>query len=241
MSNTVGKDSILATLRKGAWFQDIPEPLQRSLVDTANVRDFQAGAMISGEGQPATALWAVLDGQVSVTRQIGDEIYLYHIGGQGFWFGELAALTDMPKTVTFTARTKVVAAAIPKSQLDSLLASEPAWHQPFLRLVVQRQSILMRAMAQSMALSPVERLRIRLADLADLRRMDGFDGDVVDVAISQRELAAMIGVTRQYVGRFLRSLDDEGLIEVSFRSIRIVDSERLRGATRPTGFSALSR
>lgn len=224
------------TLTRGHWFGRLPCALQDALLDSARIRDYLAGEIVSCEDQPISALRAVLEGQIAVTRQIGDETYLFHIGGPGFWFGELAALSEIPTTVTFTARAKLKVLAVPKSDLEQLLSRHPAWYQPFIQLLVQRESVIMRAMAQAMTLSPKDRLRTRLADIADLWRTDGSEGKFVELAISKGELAAMVGVTRQYVGRFLRSLEEDGLIELSFRSIRIIDVRGLRGDTRATGF-----
>ena len=230
---SLDKERVTDFLRKGAWFGTLPEAMQHGLVDAAKLHKYPAGAIISEEGQEVSALRVVLEGQISVSRRVGYEAYLFHIGGPGFWFGELGMLGNIPGAVSMTARTATRVIAIAKAGLNELLEREPLFYRPFCELLVQRNAVLMRSMAQGLVLSPKESLRERLADIADLWRVDGYEGDHVELAVSQDELAAMVGVTRQYVGQFLRALGDEGLIDIGFRSVRILDSKGLRDVTPP--------
>lgn len=230
------KNSEATALKKGAWFGSLHESLQNTLVENARTNDYAAGTVISGEDRTDAAMRAVLAGQVSVTRQVGsDKNFLFHIGGPGFWFGELALFAKTAPVVTVTARVQSRILTVSKNKLRQMLRQEPAYYECFMELMANRQALLMRALAQGVTLSPEECLRIKLADIADLWRRDGFDGEFVDLVISRSELAAMVGVTRQYVGQFLQLLENERLIEIGFRSIRIRDSAGLRGSSRSTG------
>ncbi len=56
-----------------------------------------------------------------------------------------------------------------------------------------------------------------------------------ELDISQADLAQMVGTSRQTVNALLQRIEAEGLIEVKFRKIRILDVERLRGSRRKSG------
>jgi DNA-binding transcriptional ArsR family regulator len=49
----------------------------------------------------------------------------------------------------------------------------------------------------------------------------------VSLAVSQSDLARMIGVSRQTLNALLAKLGQAGLIDVGFRSIRVLDAARL--------------
>lgn len=65
--------------------------------------------------------------------------------------------------------------------------------------------------------------------------LEGFSKDTVELALSQTDLAAMIGSSRQTVNMLLKKLVGEGLIDVEFRKISILDPSALRGEHRKTG------
>ena len=77
-------------------------------------------------------------------------------------------------------------------------------------------------------MAPEARVRARLAELLLLQRPLVPQGGPVTLKVSQVDLAAMIGVSRQTLNELLKQLEKRGLIEIAFRSIRVMDPERLR-------------
>src|SRR6266540_3420406 len=56
------------------------------------------------------------------------------------------------------------------------------------------------------------------------------DGDVV--VLPQRTLAAMLGVQRPSLNKVLRQFEEQGLLELSYRSVRILDPAGLKRHSR---------
>ncbi len=236
MPDTTDKQHILSFLRGGAWFGALPGGLQSEIIEYSAIRTYAAKEIISHESRPARGLQAILQGQISVSRLGGNnKDFLLHIGGPGFWFGELAVLVGGPTAVTFTARTKTRTLYLSQAKFDRIVADEPSYIRPFAEMIGQRMAMLIENFAASVSLPPDEYLRIRLADLVAMWRLDGVDDDVIEVALSQSDLARMLGVSRQTVNRFLQNLEADGLIETSFRSIRILEPLKLRRETQSTG------
>lgn len=235
------KQHIWSTLRRGKWFGSLSEDLQERIIDGSVIRSYEDREIISAEDRPARGLHAILQGQVSIGRRIGENRdFLFHIGGPGFWCGELAVLGQSLTVVTFTARTNTTTLFLPKAEFLRIARDEPAVYEAFAQMVSQRMAVTLRNLAQSLALPPEEYLRIRLADLVANWQLDGTDDDVIEIALSQTDLANMIGVARQTVNRLLQKLESLGWIETSFRSIRILEPELLRGTSRNTGFDEAS-
>ena len=89
--NADARPSLLRVLRQGAWFANLPVPLQEGIVRGSVVRSFAKGQILSLEDSPAKGLFVVLEGRVRIVHTLsGGEEALYYIGEPGFWFGELA-------------------------------------------------------------------------------------------------------------------------------------------------------
>jgi CRP-like cAMP-binding protein len=56
--------------------------------------------------------------------------------------------------------------------------------------------------------------------------------DVVMMPKSQNELAELFGVTRPSVGRGMRELHNEGIIEAQGKQVKILDAEALKGCLK---------
>jgi CRP-like cAMP-binding protein len=94
---------------------------------------------------------------------------------------------------------------------------------------------MLRNIAVSQNLSPEQYLRLRLADLAEMRMSEHDLDNAVELNLSQTQLAQMIGASRQTVNALLKALESDGLIRAKFRKIVISDIDGLRGERRRTG------
>lgn len=230
------RKNVLNLLSKGKWFGGLPKELQALLLDNSMIRLVKDKQVLITEETRPTGMFALLEGQVAITRQIADKgDFFFHIGGPGFWFGESGLLNKEYAVITATARSKVRALFLPASSFDKIVDAEPRYYRAFVKLMIARYAILMRNLSQSNSFPSKEYLRIRLADLSDMIHSERFSEDVVELALSQTDLASMIGSSRQTTNMLLKQLEAEGLIEVVFRKIRILDPSALRGEHRKTG------
>jgi CRP-like cAMP-binding protein len=233
---TANKEYSEAILGQGAWFKCLPRELKSLLLDNSLLRTFEAGEIISAEDHRQTGFWGVLEGQVAITRRIAyDSEFLFHLGSQGFWFGEAGLLNRKVALVTATARTGVRALFLPAAKFDQIVDNQPQYFRCFAELQTTRYAVILRHVAQSVGLPVEEYLRIRLADISDIIHADGSKTETVELALSQSDVARMIGASRQTANKLLKKLEKEGLIKVSFRNIEILDPVRLRGNHRNTG------
>ena len=231
-----GSEVIRRQLMGSEWFTDLGPVIQDAILENAGVRQYLAGQTISPEDSPPLGLFAVLQGQVDLVRHVGeDRQILYHVGGPGFWFGELGALRGEVTAVTVLAREDTTVLLLPVAKFRELADAHPAFLHACMKVVYQRLAILIRYLAQAQWLSPEEYLRVRLADLAELRAKDQMIVPPVELDISQSDLARMVGTSRQTVNALLQRIEADGLIEVKFKMIRILEPERLRGPRRKTG------
>jgi CRP-like cAMP-binding protein len=228
------KGEIQRFLSAGEWFGGLSGLLQDLILSRSIVRKFAKGQVISVEESPPDFLLAVLEGTVYVVRDVGGgEEALIHVGEPGFWYGAAHLLTDSPTVATVLAHTPVRALILSKAQFDRILAEDPRHYPAFAKLALDRYRVLVSMLAELRDLAPEARLRGRLVSLTRLRMQDRRHSGAVSLAVSQADLARMVGVSRQTLNVLLGRLSKAGLIEIGFRRIRVLDAARLADPNAP--------
>lgn len=97
--------------------------------------DFQAGKRLIVEGQDAVSeFFVIVEGQATVTRG-GQEVSTL---GPGDWAGEIALISDTPRTASVTAATTIVVLVITRGAFGALLRDSPSIAQKVLASVGAR-------------------------------------------------------------------------------------------------------
>jgi CRP-like cAMP-binding protein len=221
-------------LRSGLWFGGLPRDLQDAILERSFVRRHARGSTIVLQDTAPEALFAVLEGQVAVERwATPEQQVLIDIATPGTWFGELAVLlhtkTSSARTgVESVARTDTRVLVLRLAAFEELIEQHPSSYRCFARLALERYDLCLRSESEFRTLSADELVAAKLADLASLRRQERPIGPSVVLELTQTDVAALTGLSRQTVNAELHRLADHGLIELAFRRIKIADISRLR-------------
>ena len=109
-------------LKKTPLFGQFSEKELEALFSTAKVREFDAGSTIVREGDPASiGFYLILEGQVEVRKGQKTLAKL----GAGDYFGEMALLTDAPRSADVVAVEKTKCLMIMRWELRSIISSYP--------------------------------------------------------------------------------------------------------------------
>jgi CRP/FNR family cyclic AMP-dependent transcriptional regulator len=109
-------------LKKTPLFAQFSEKELEALFSTAKVREFEAGSTIVREGDPASiGFYLVLEGQVEVRKGQKTLAKL----GAGDYFGEMALLSDAPRSADVVAVEKTKCLMITRWELRSIISSYP--------------------------------------------------------------------------------------------------------------------
>lgn len=145
--------------------------------------------------------------------------------------GDIQLLLGMAMPYEARANVATTVLVIGRGDFDRLLAEHPALAHRWLTSVSQR---LARSHARLTGLLG-QPLEVQVAQLL----LDEGEDDVV--AFSQATLAAMLGARRPSVNKVLRTFEDRGWVELSYRSVRLLDPASLAAlalgrqpSTRPT-------
>ena len=104
---------------------DVPEDDLIEVARTARIRQFAPGEALFNEGDPATSLHLIRSGSVTIAHQIGGREIVIAYLPSGNYVGELALLTDSPRTATVRAAVVTETIELPGVVFRELLACFP--------------------------------------------------------------------------------------------------------------------
>ncbi|MEX2586694.1 MAG: Crp/Fnr family transcriptional regulator [Actinomycetota bacterium] len=189
------------------------------LSDVLDPIKVEAGQRILSPGQPAEGAYIVEAGEVQLFLRRGDRRLLVSVQRAGGVFGDVPLLCDQPFAYTATARTDATLLKLGTNDLHRLLVENPPVALRWLSSLVQRLELAHRRIVELSVGSLRSRTLALLADEAG--------SGVREVHLTQVEIAALLGASRQSVSRVLTELSAEGLVRRRYGSIEIVDLERL--------------
>jgi CRP-like cAMP-binding protein len=213
----------LEQLKLSPWFSPLPEALKTQILQRSAVRSFRKGEFLIREGAPPRGLYGLMHGRTRHVRSVsdGDEV-LVHIGEPGIWFGEFPLLSGQPSVGSVIADATVRALFLPVAEFQRIVEGEPRYYREFNRLLWERYALLFRFMAEAQGLAPEAWLRSRLIGVAEVQRGERPLHGPATITMSQSELANMIGMSRQTLNMLLARLQERGMVEVGYRTIRLL-------------------
>lgn len=201
----------------GPFFR-LDEAALRELVPHGMVREFPKRTVIVNQGDDSRAFYILLSGRVKayLTDDEGREIVLTTIEA-GDYFGELV-LDGGPRSASIMTLETCRVFMVPQGDIESLLAANPAFARDLIvRLIGKVRNLT--AMVLDLAVKDVYGRFLRyLVDHAV--EQDGVQA--IPERLTQHEIAARIGGSREMVSRIMRELTAGGYISVDAKQIRIL-------------------
>jgi CRP/FNR family cyclic AMP-dependent transcriptional regulator len=99
----LGRNAKIELLKKVPLFSGCSKGELRELALVADEIDLREGRTLVREGQPGREFFVLVDGSVRVSRKGRKLADL----GPGDWFGEIALLTNTPRTATVTVTSPI--------------------------------------------------------------------------------------------------------------------------------------
>ena len=96
--------------------------------------EVEPGKVLCQEGQIGHEFFVILDGKVQVTRKGGRVATL----SNGDFVGEIALVTELPRTATVTAETPVRFFVLTRREFDAVLDQNPKVERKVLRALARR-------------------------------------------------------------------------------------------------------
>jgi CRP/FNR family cyclic AMP-dependent transcriptional regulator len=221
----------------GSFLAALDADERQVLLQGSTRRPFAAHTTLFHQGDPSTHVLVMLVGWVKAfaTSRTGYEALLA-IRGPGDIIGELSALDGKVRSATVLTLSPVEVAVLPSEQFVALLGRQPQLALALFGYLADRLREADRRRLEFGALSVSERLIRRLLELAELHGKPESGGIVLDIPLSQRELAGSVGASREAVARALKLLRERRIVITQRQRIVVLQPQVLRsiaGSTTP--------
>jgi CRP-like cAMP-binding protein len=116
------RDAKIELLKRAPLFSGCSKGELRALASSADELDLRQGTVLTREGRPGREFFVLIGGTAEVTKK-GEKVAEL---GAGDWFGEIALLTDSPRTATVTATSSVDVLVITDRRFRDVVETMPS-------------------------------------------------------------------------------------------------------------------
>ncbi|MFD0987933.1 Crp/Fnr family transcriptional regulator [Methyloligella solikamskensis] len=215
----------LTVLEQRGWFAQRNAAVRKRLGSIAKLRHFEANAAVYRAGDAPSGVFGLVRGSLNCSFPRSDgEDYVMHRAGAGFWFGDLALLSDRPRLVSLYAAEQTTLVHLPIHELSKMLREDPALYADFYQLTYENFESTFKIVTNLSMASATKRVADKL-----LFELNGWPDQDGWLPISQADLARMTAISVPTLQRVVKRFANEGLIEKSYGRIKVTDREGLLG------------
>lgn len=222
-SASIDVDTLLAD---SPWFGQMAESARHQVRADIVERALAGGESLGYHGESQHCWYGVLEGLLkwSINAQDGRTVTL---GGQsvGSWFGEGTLLRAQPRRADLVALRHSRVAMLPFETFDWLRRTQAPFNEFLLRQINERLHWFMGNYAAH---------RLLDTDRLVARALVGLVHPLLNprgeryLTISQEELANLAAVSRQRCNRGLMAMKGEGLVQLAYGAIVVIDLDALQ-------------
>lgn len=223
----IDKREILAT---NPLLSGLPADVVEELMAVSVVKQLADGECVYAQGDDGDGLFGVVQGRIRLSNSSreGKEL-LVMLVEPGDWIGEVSLLDGLPRSLDAFAMGDCAVLFLPRIRFDALLKAKPELYQYFIPMLCRKLRLAL-SYVEGVALFPLPvRLAQRILELLAFYGVnDDKPGMLIDVHLPQEDLAKMLGVSRQAISRELKRFESEGIIQLAYGQLRVMDEVALQ-------------
>jgi CRP/FNR family transcriptional regulator len=209
-------------------FGALDEAELQALAERAIEQRLSRGEVLFVAGEQARGIYVIVAGAVRAFREsLEGREQVIHVERAGATIAELPVFDDGPYPSTVAAEEDSVVLFLDKRDVQRLCLEHPKIALAALKVLAGR---LRRCaeLVEELSLQEVDQRLARLL-LVEARARGLKRGRAIelDLVLTNQQIAARIGTVREVVSRALNRLQQNGLIEVDGRRVRVPDEESL--------------
>lgn len=215
-------------LAKHFLFREMPGPSLAQLARFTSVRALSAHETLFQKGDRGDGLYGVLKGRIAITAEsIDGRMIILNVLERGEIFGEIALIDDQARSADAKAMEATDLFHIHRDHFLSFLRGNPDLCIEMMRLLCARLRWSSGLVEDAAFLGLPARLAKRVLGLAKSHGSIMRGTGEVGLTITQREIADMLGATREAVNKHLVQWQETGLIGLGRGQIFIRDAKAL--------------
>ncbi len=217
-----------ACVQSGAWFGGLPEGLRQAILNRARVRRAAAGTALARRGQANSSWIGVVRGACRLGTPLSDgRSFTLDFIGPGQWFGDIAAVDGGANALDLIAHVPSTLLEVPCFELRHLIDTHGELREGLLQLNCSRLRYMVRRFEELHTLALPQRLAREVQRLATRFGRAVDEGVWIELALSQGDLAALVGGSRQRVNRALGQMQQVGILRLGPARLLLLDATRL--------------
>jgi len=230
------KGAAAQALQKVPFFSNLSQDEADKLAKRLVPRRFNQ--IIFHHGDPGGLLYIITKGKVKITHSTPDgQEALLAILGAGDFFGELALLDDSPRSATAEAIEPTDVLTLHREEFMRFMSSNPDFSMHVLQTMAKRIRHLNKQVSDIFFLDLPGRLARILLQLAEDHGRQTDDGMVIEINLTQTDLAEMVGATRVSINKALGRFRRAKWIKSSGRRFTILKPDALTNLIQMSGGS----
>ena len=218
----ISEAKMVEMLKNVPIFDNLSDEELEAIKQCAVTRNFPKSSVIINEGDTSDSLYIIAKGRVTIylSDENGKEVIL-NSQGEGDYFGELALVDDDKRSASVVTAEKSTFLVISKSDFKKVLAAHPELAFNLIRGLTHRVRHLTDNVRSLALLDVYGRVAKTLLSLATEKD----DQLVIDIKLTQQDIANRVGASREMVAKILKDLTIGGYISIDQKRITI--NERL--------------
>ena len=213
---------VTGVLRQTDLLRSVPAHDLEPIAAASRLRSVRRGQVLFTAGDPSDTVILVVSGRVKVVVRSADGAELtLTVVQPGGTLGELSVADGGPRSADAEALEDSRVLLVPKDLIAELSSRVPSVTQALMTSIAATLRRLTEAASDLVFLDLPRRVAKVL--LSQPRRDDG----VIELKMSQEELAHQVGGSRQSVNLALRGFERRGWIEVHDRAVTLRQAEAL--------------
>lgn len=203
-------------------FASLPADVLVQLREQATVRRYDRNELLFSQGDPSSELFVVERGRIAIaTRAPDGRESVLAVLEDGSLFGELPLFDDAPRSADARALVESSVVVLDYAPVRAVLQRHPELLWSIVRHLARWLRATDEALADAVFLDVPARTAKRLLELAG-------DADEFKLPVTQEELAAIVGASRERVNKALALFGRLGWVETKGRSrYKLVDRQAL--------------
>ena len=228
-------NAALAQLRKVSLFSKLDEDLLQTVARHSRKRRFKANEYLFHKDDPGYTLYIILAGHVHV-QNIAANGEVVHIArrGPGEMFGEMSLIDGKPRMADVVTVMDCELLILDRVAFVEMIQSSPAIALHIMACLADRLRQAAEHLESQQEMDVLGRVAQILLQLLQAHGVDDPKGGRrITMKITQEQLAAQVGATRETVNRALNALKTSRVLRMDGRALVIMNEKKLRECCEP--------
>ena len=218
-------------LKSVGLFKGLDDALLEEIEKLASTREFKKGELLFLEGDEPEQLWFILDGEVKIFKEFASgKSAILGIFGPGSMVAEVAVIDGNPYPAGCQAVTAGIAATIKRDDALNIITTNPTVALRMMSGLGRKLRDLTGDLGSMSVQSVIRRLSRLLVKLAEKLGTPKGNSIEMELFLTRKDLAELIGTSFEVAVRGLRKLQDENLLEIRGKILIVPDIKKLREA-----------